>query len=398
MRDRHEATAVLSRPSTDRPRRVLIVDDLEANLQLLTGQLAEFGFDVVPTRDGNSALPLARDHKPDLILLDVVMPDKDGYQVCRELKADPVTTDIPVIFITARKKTEDILRGLQCGAVDYITRPFHSDELIARARIHIESKSSRDLLLAYNRQLQRMTAHLRRVSDDKSRLLGIVSHDIRGAFSNVVSVARLMAEEEVSGEEARELIEGLGMEAEYMISLSENLLNVDAIEKHSMQLQMEKVEVKSLVDFALQTHQVAAHAKQSSFSVRTDDSAIRGDLFACRQILSNLVSNAIKYSSNGSHIHISGQKHPDGLIHLLVRDQGIGISREDQLRLFLPFSRGSNAGVSHEHSVGLGLSIVKFMTEKMGGTVECESTPGLGSTFKVSLPVWQQPAETLSNS
>lgn len=372
---------------TSPKRLILIVDDLAENLQVLAGLLTEQGYEILAATNGPRALALVRNRKPDLILLDIMMPEMDGFAVCRELKADPDSADIPVIFITARTDTEDLLQGFQLGAVDYITKPFRPPELIARVRTHVELKSSRDLFATYNKQLERISRHLRRLNEDKNRFLSIVSHDIRGAFGNVISVSRLLTDTEpVDEEDATQILTDIGIEAEHMIALAENLLNIDAIERREIRLQCELVETQPLLDFAIQAHQMASQAKNITFQLQCDDSAIRGDLTACRQILSNLISNAVKYSAPEARVWIEAVRDGEGFVRLSVRDEGQGISSEDQKKLFKPFTRLTRKAESIEHSIGLGLSIVRLMAEGMGGTAGCESRPGDGATFFVRLP------------
>jgi len=373
--------------SLARKHLVLIVDDVPENLQVLAGHLTELGYEILAASNGPRALALARNRKPDLILLDIMMPGVDGFSVCQDLKSDAELSDIPVIFITARTETDDIVKGLQLGAVDYVTKPFKPAELLARVRAHLELKTTRDMLLTYNKQLQRIGDHLRRMNDDKNRFLSIVSHDIRGAFGNVVSVSRLLTDgTEVQGEEATDLLRDIGVEAEHMITLAQNLLNIDAVERNELKLKTESVICSLLLDFAFQTHQMAAQAKNLNVLVTPDDSIIAGDGTACRQILSNLISNAVKYSRTGGSVWIESKKQPDGFVKLSVMDEGPGLSAEDQKKLFLPFTRLSSKVSATEHSVGLGLSIVKLMAETMGGRVLCESALGQGATFSVFLP------------
>jgi signal transduction histidine kinase len=314
----------------------------------------------------------------------------DGLEVCRMLKNEADSADIPVIFITARTETDDILRGFDLGAVDYITKPFKPAELVARVRTHLELKTSRDLLFTYNRQLERISKHLRRLNADKNRFLGIVSHDIRGAFGNVVSVSRLLADEVGEPQdEAGELLRDIGVEAEHMISLAQNLLNIDAIEHGKVRLKEERVECRDLLDYSINAHQMAARSKHLTCRISSDNSSIRGDLTACRQILTNLVSNAVKYSLSHSQIWLQANLQEDGRVKLSVRDEGPGLSAEDQKKLYQPFTRLSTKAEGNEHSVGLGLCIVKLMVDGMGGEIICESSLGAGTTFSVLLPAWE---------
>jgi len=368
-------------------RLILIVDDLPENLQVLAGNLKSEGYEILAANSGGRALALVRNRKPDLILLDIMMPDIDGFTVCQKLKEDPDSADIPVIFITARAETRDLLQGFEMGAVDYVTKPFKTPELLARVRTHLELKHSRDLFATYNRQLEKIGAHLRKLNEDKNRFLGIVSHDIRGAFGNVVWVSKLLTEEHPVDERyASELFSDIGIEAEHMIALAENLLNIDAIERGEVALKRERVETESLLQFAVQAHQLAAATKALKLEIDRDGSEVQGDLTACRQILTNLVSNAVKFSPAKGTIWLSICAVDETTVRLSVRDEGPGLTAEDQTKLFLPFTKLSNTAGGHTHSVGLGLSIVKLMAEGMGGRVGCESTSGHGATFFVLLP------------
>ena len=372
-------------------RLVLIVDDNPENLQVLAGHLNEAGYAVLAANNGPRAVALVRNRKPDLILLDIQMPGMDGFAVCQEIKKDQDMADIPVIFITAaRTGTNDVLEGFQVGAVDYVTKPFNSLELLARVRTHIELKLARDLILTFNNHLKRLSRHLQKLNTDKNRFLGIVSHDIRGAFSNVVAVSRMLTDgDPIDAKEANGLLNDIGTESEHMITLAQNLLNLDAIERQDVHPAIERVETRALLEFVLLSHQIAARAKRIAFVLESDDVPVRGDLTSCRQVLTNLVSNAVKYSPAGTTIRMTSRRD-DLVVRISVRDEGPGLSVEDQGRLFMPYTRLTSKTTASEHSVGLGLSIVKLMAEAMGGTVTCESELGRGATFTASLPMWTE--------
>lgn len=381
-------------PEPAAKRLVLIVDDNADNLQVLAGHLTEAGYEVLAANNGPRALALVSNRKPDLILLDIQMPAMDGFAVCRKLKSDPDMVDIPVIFITAaRTDTNDVLEGFQLGAVDYVTKPFKSLELLARVRTHVDLKLARDLILDYNRRLRNLSAHLQKTNTAKNRFLGIVSHDIRGAFSNVISVSRMLTDgSPMDATESAGFLSDIGIEAEHMMTLAENLLNLEVIERQDVQPASERVETQALLDFVFQSHQLATRAKHITILLESDGVPLRGDMTSCRQVLTNLVSNAVKYSPKGSTIWITARRDEgDGsLVRLAVRDQGPGLSAEDQKKLFTPYTRLTSKATASEHSVGLGLSIVKLMTEAMGGRVVCESKLGEGAVFAAVLPAWTE--------
>ena len=257
-------------------------------------------------------------------------------------------------------------------------------------RTHIDLKLARDLILAYNRRLRKLSDHLQKLNTDKNRFLGIVSHDIRGAFSNVVSVSRMLTDgDPVPAEERNGFLADIGIESEHMITLAQNLLNLDAIEREDVHPVSERVDTHPLIEFVLQSHKLAARAKRIGFVVESDDVPVRGDLTSCRQVLTNLVSNAVKYSPPGTTIRITSRR--DGsVVRISVRDEGPGLSADDQENLFTPYTRLTSKATANEHSVGLGLSIVKLMIEAMGGQVTCESQLGHGAVFSAVLPVWTE--------
>lgn len=375
--------------SAEQPTRkhlVLIVDDVAENLQVLAGYLAEMGCEVMPANNGPRALALVRNRMPDLILLDINMPEMDGLEVCRRLKEDSLTRGVPVIFLTARTDSTDIVHGFEAGAVDYITKPFKAAELKARVRTQLDLKSSRDLLQSMNKELLRLNEHLKKVNEEKNRFLGIVSHDIRGAFANVVSVTNLLTDPDpVDPDTELTLLRQLGLEAEHMIALAQNLLQIDVIERMDFRLNAEAVDASDVMEFALHAHRMAATAKSIEIRMEAEKLAVRGDRMACRQILANLVSNAVKYSPPGSVVTLRLYER-DGKAVFAVGDLGPGISEADQVRIFQPYVRLGNQPSGKEHSVGLGLAIVKRMVEHMGGSITIQSAPGQGSTFFVVLP------------
>lgn len=371
-------------------RLILIVDDVAENLQVLAGHLTEAGYEVMAANNGPRAVALARNRRPDLILLDIMMPVMDGFAVCRELKADRDTLDVPVIFITARTETNDVIEGFKLGAVDYITKPFKSPELLARVRTHLELKAARDTIVANNRELERLSARLQKHNADKNRFIGIVSHDIRGAFGNVISVSGMLTDgHPIEPEEAAALLTDIGIEAEHMTALAENLLNIDAIERQEIRPKQERVPTEDVLKFVLKSHRMASRAKRLTFVTACDRSDIKGDQTLCRQVLTNFVSNAVKYSSPGSTIWLTLQREPgDTWVRISVRDEGPGLTADDQRQLFTAYTRLSSKATAAEHSVGLGLAIVKTMVVAMGGSVQCDSHPGQGATFSALLPLW----------
>ena len=168
---------------------VLIVDDIPENLQVLGNILSAYGLDIGVATDGLQALENVKFQKPDLILLDIMMPGMDGFEVCEKLKSNPETSNIPVIFLTAKSQTEDIVKGFEVGAVDYVTKPFNSAELLVRVFNHLELKKAKD-------KIERQNDELKEMNDAKNKFFSIISHDLRGPFSGLLGLTSLIINEE----------------------------------------------------------------------------------------------------------------------------------------------------------------------------------------------------------
>jgi two-component system sensor histidine kinase/response regulator len=369
---------------------ILVVDDVSKNLQVVGTLLRKENYRVVPATSGAQALERVRAELPDLILLDLMMPEMDGLEVCSKLKADPLTQRVPIIFLTASNEMEHLVKGFEAGAVDYITKPFNPPELLARVRTHLELKHARE--------------RLREMNEEKNEFMGIAAHDLRNPLGAITGYAEMVREElaslpSSSGEafarsirEATDCTERIRQASQRMAEMVQNLLDANRIERGELKLKLAPTELIALAKGVIQNQRPRAIAKQQQLILRSAHEAISAviDADVMVQILENLVSNAVKYSPPGKDI-IVHLKLADGTVHLEVQDQGPGLSAEDQKKLFGKFARLSAKPTGGEHSTGLGLSIVKKMVEAMHGKVWCESEPGNGATFIVSL-------ETVSSS
>jgi signal transduction histidine kinase len=354
--------------------RVLVVDDISKNLQVVGTMLRNEGYHVMPATSGPQALERAQAQPPDLILLDLMMPEMDGLEVCRRLKAEPLTRSIPVIFLTASDEMEHLVKGLSVGAVDYVTKPFNAPELLARVRTHLE--------------LQHARARLREMNDEKNEFMGIVAHDLRNPLGAIQGFAEIILEETEGSEgEVRTSAARIREATGRMVQMVQNLLDTNRIERGELRLELGPVELCALLKSVAESHRGRALAKQQSLSVETPEAPVscETDRHLLAQVLENLVSNAIKYSPVAKDICLRLSQTSGG-IRLEVQDQGPGLSPEDQKRLFGKFARLSAKPTAGERSTGLGLSIVKRMVEAMGGRVWCESELGRGARFFVEFP------------
>jgi two-component system sensor histidine kinase/response regulator len=371
---------------------ILLVDDVQQNIQVVGTMLREVGYLVMPATSGAAALHRVQKRLPDLILLDLMMPEMDGLEVCRRFKADPSTQSIPVIFLTASNEMNHLVQGLQAGAVDYVTKPFNPPELLARVQTHLELKHSRDIIVRYGREL-------RRLNDEKDEFMGIAAHDLRNPLSAINGYSEMILEDAHQlkcGEVADPVACGAELErngeriretAKRMAEMVQNLLDANRIERGEMKLNLAPTELSSLVFSVVETQRPRATAKHQTIHLPTEMPPVHAlvDPDVMTQVVENLVSNAVKYSPTGKNIFVRLKKETQA-IRIEVQDEGPGLNAEDQKKLFGKFARLSAKPTGGEHSTGLGLSIVKRMVEAMNGKVWCESEIGTGATFIVELP------------
>jgi two-component system sensor histidine kinase/response regulator len=351
--------------------RILVVDDVTKNLQVVGTMLRNEGYEVMPATSGAEALEGVRVQLPDLILLDLMMPEMDGLEVCRRLKTDPATAQVPIIFLTASNEMEHLVKGFSAGAVDYITKPFNAPELLARVRTHLELKHAR--------------ARLREMNDEKNEFMGIVAHDLKNPLGAIEGYSELILKEWAEpGGELHDCASRIRETARRLTEMVRNLLDANRIERGEMKLDLRPVDLASLLSVVVESYRPRAAAKQQAIEphLESGPAIVQADKNLVLQVFDNLVSNAVKYSPPGTQITARLKTTPAS-VRCEVQDQGPGISAEDQKRLFGKFARLTAQPTAGEHSTGLGLSIVKKVVEAMGGQVWCESELGQGATFIV---------------
>lgn len=362
---------------------ILVVDDMPANLELLASILVKEGYEVRPALSGSMALMSAQAAPPDLILLDVNMPDKNGYEVCYQLKDDEKTRDIPVIFISAMGETIDKVRAFGVGGVDYITKPFQIDEVLARIQTQLT-------LYYQRRELERLREKERQYFDEMNRLkdefVRTVSHDLKSPIASIVLYTDMLKESLNLTDKEKQLVQRILEGAERMNTLIVELLDLARIESGGA-LVIERVPVGRLLEVAAENHVVAAQQKNIDLQLDAPAPDIMYPLDPNRmeQVLNNLISNAIKYTPDGGTVWLSAEDtYDEVLIH--VRDNGLGIPERDLPFLFDKFYRVGSDEHMQQKGTGLGLAIVKAIVEQHGATIRIDSQVGKGTTFTIALP------------
>ncbi len=356
--------------------RILIVDDRQDNIKVLGALLAQEEYLIHAAQNGVQASEVIKHITPDLILLDIMMPEMDGYELCRRLKNDSMTSDIPVIFISAKSEIEDEKRGLELGAADYITKPF--SHAIVKARVKTQ--------LALYEQNRRLV-ELNRLKD---RFLAMAAHDLRNPLTIIKSFSELLLGSEGNAElnpKHKDYISTINNASSGLISLLNNLLDITTIESGKFHMDFKKGDIEPFIRERIEINRLNANKKNI---VINEELFNVPDLFFDRdrinQVLDNLLSNAIKFSPKGSTVHVflynKGRK-----VFVNVRDEGPGISEENQPKLFGEFQKVGTKTTGGEKSTGLGLSIVKKIIEMHKGEINVVSTPGAGAEFIFSLPL-----------
>jgi two-component system, sensor histidine kinase and response regulator len=360
---------------------ILIVDDNPANIQLLGNNLRQDGVNIAIATDGKRAIQITQTKMPDLILLDIMMPIMDGYEVCKILKDNEKTRDIPIIFLTAKVSPEDILKGFELGAVDYITKPFNSHELIARVNTHLKLKFYTDEVKDNNQQLELL-------NQEKNEFLGIAAHDLKNPIYSISMLAQIMLEDDLSEEERVEFLQDIKSSTERMSKLISDLLDINAIEQGRLKMTIQEDNYGMMFDHCIKDYAERASHKDIELVVENANPDLRAtsDKQLFHQILDNLVSNAIKFSPKSKNIYTRFRKNDTAMI-IEVEDQGPGLSEDDKKKLFSKFAKMSAQPTGNESSTGLGLSIVKKYVDSLNGMIWVESEEGKGAKFICELPL-----------
>ncbi len=348
---------------------ILVVDDNPANLGVLFDALEGAGYRVLINSRGETALEIAEEVEPDLILLDVMMPGLDGFETCRRLKENTGTQHIPVIFMTALSDIVDEVKGLRLGAVDYITKPIQVDRVLARLRTHLTIRKLQRQLEAQNVELDAF-AHT-------------VAHDLKNPLGNLVTYAGYLqdAAAELDPAEFAEMVQGIANSAQKAVYIVDELLLLASVRKERVITR--PIVMTEVINQALQRLEIMAQDYQAEITAPQDWPAALGHASWIEEVWVNYLSNAIKYGGNPPRIQLGFTPLPDGVVCFWVKDNGSGLDAEAQASLFAEFSRLDKLRVQ---GYGLGLSIVQRIVQKLGGRVGVESEPGHGSRFYFTLP------------
>ena len=356
---------------------ILIVDDVHANLKILGDILEDQGYRVRPVTNGKLALQVAEKEKPDLILLDIMMPDMDGFEVCRQFKGNQKLSDIPVIFVSALTDTNDIVKALNSGGVDYIAKPFQSEEVIARVSIHLQLYRQKKELLEQRNELQKLNT-------ERDKFFSIIAHDLRGPFNGFLGLTELLVHDlpTLSMGEIQKIAFSMRNSAANVFQFLENLLEWGRMQRELILFKPEWDKLLPAANESIALMIEPAANKEIEIACLVPATLeVFADAHLLKTVLRNLVSNAVKFTPKGGQVTLSARVTDDKVIEISVKDTGIGISSamvNDLFRLDIITAR---RGTEDEASTGLGLIICKDFVEKLGGKLWVESQERKGSTF-----------------
>lgn len=364
--------------------KILIVDDVVSNVLLLKILLTNEKFQVCTANNGKTCIEMAQKEHPDLILLDVMMPDLNGFDTALILKKDETTKDIPIIFLTALNTPQDLVHGFQVGASDFLTKPFNKEELVMRVTQQIS-------LVAAKRIIERQNAELRATLNNRDKMYSVIAHDLRSPMASIRMVLNLVvqsASAETVGPELYMLLDQANRESEEVHDLLDNLLKWTKSQTGRLTVVKQELDLNDIIPGVVEIFEAIAMTKHIKLEYQPTDTPLKveADNDMLKTIVRNFLSNAIKFSSENSSIEIIMSTEGE-FAKVSIRDHGVGIAAD---RLDSIFHKGETTyGTGGEEGSGLGLQLCQDFARKNGGDCTVESVEGEGSTFSVLIPLKQ---------
>lgn len=353
--------------------RILVVDDQAANLRVVTALLSRQGYEVIAAATGDEALRLYAQSPPDLILLDVMMPGMDGFEVMAALRADSPLR-VPVVFVTAAHDRDLLLRAFDAGVVDYVTKPFLPEELLARVNAHVGLKLTRD--------------RLERVAREREELVNLVAHDLKNPLTSVLFASDLLLHNGCKPERVPRYLQMIHESADDALGYIRHYLESQAGTRDQAGAQG-RADLGETLEWLVRRYEMQLDARGIRIQVvppaANGAALVAMDARVLRQVSENLVTNAMKYAPN-SELLLAARNSAPGFWQLIVADRGPGIPLARQRELFKPFVRLHDEALDDGLSSGLGLSLAKQIVVNAGGQLWYEERRNGGSRFIIELP------------
>ena len=360
---------------------ILVVDDSVFDLELVDWILQEKNYNTIVANNGSEALEIVKTLSPDLILLDIMLPDINGFEVCKMIKSIDNLKDVPVIFFTSLSNIEDIVKGFEAGAVDYVTKPFNKDELLVRIQNHLE-------LISSKRKIELQAQELRQANSLKDKMFSVISHDLRSPVGSIklaldfISSGLMKPNDDLYNDTINDLVKT----TDEAYVLLENLLAWAKSQSNTIKVIPEVLDLKLLVQSVAGLLRLASENKKIIIENRIADGIEAfADMQMTHSILRNLLSNALKFTAENGSIEISAVEK-ESEVEISVKDSGVGISETSLKRVFDQDQPLRTFGTNNEPGSGLGLVLCKDFVERNGGKISVKSELGKGSIFTFSLP------------
>ena len=413
---------------TDKPHSnvILAIDDVETNIHVLTRTLKSEGYEILAALTGEKGISIAERRKPDLILLDVAMPVMNGFEVCTKLKANPITKDIPIIFVTADADADAIAAAYSAGGVDYVVKPFHKDELVARIRTHLRLQAAQTQLALHNENLEQKiierTAELqttiqqlheeirkreiiqnerdksieiiKKFNKQQSDFVTLISHEFRTPLTIVhtsFDIIRLIAQSHGISSDTRFLkgLSGIEKGLNDIQKITDSVDRLNQVQSIISSNTLVPVPIVQHVEMII--NHFRERYSESSITLRTHDCdntiQVMTHIRLLEIMLTELFDNAIKYSLPPQSVSVTMTMHKNEVI-MTITDNGYGIPQTTLETLFKVFQRGQNEmELGSKRGLGIGLGLVKMCNDAMNGYIEVQSNIGKGTSFIISLPI-----------
>jgi len=376
---------------------IFLVDDNPTNLGMLFNLLCNAGFKVLVGTDGERAIEQITYAKPDLVLLDVMMPGIDGFETCRRIKQNPDIQHIPIIFMTALTETVDKVRGFEVGAVDYITKPFEYEEVMVRLRTHLTIQNLRKTLEIQNQSLQQEIIDRTAAESALKVFIHAVSHDLRNPVTAMLMILQNLlnkASREINHPNpdpilvSRHVLERMAQSSDRQLSLIDSLLESHGNEVKGVILHPQSLRLKQIAQQAINDLQPLLDRDRATLSnlIPDDLPLLEIDALQISRVFQNLLSNALKHNPPGLSLTITAcLEHNPTRILCTVEDNGIGMTIAQSDRLFELYAQGDRT--KRSIGLGLGLYLCRQIVEAHGGEINVISTPNVGSKFSFTLPI-----------
>ncbi len=362
--------------------KLLIVDDVQTNVLLLKALLGKEGYQIMVANNGLAALETVKQDLPDLILLDVMMPEMDGFEVAQYLKGQPETANIPIVFLTALDDTESIVKGFKLGASDFISKPFRKEELMVRLKHQLS-------LVAAHRIILEQTEELKKTIAGRDKLYSVIAHDLRSPMASMkmlLNTIMMGIDRGKMDPDVFDMLEMSNKTSEEVFSLLDNLLKWTKRQLGKLTVVPQELNITELVDGVMEVMKPVAEVKHIRL-IREghEESIVKVDIEMIKSVIRNLLSNALKFSNSDLDIILSVREEGEQVV-VSVKDFGRGIKKEDQGKLLNEATHFTTFGTNSEEGSGLGLLLCRDFVCKNGGKLWFESEENVGSVFSFSLP------------